>query len=220
MNVSYAVSQPASFSILAIFRVVTTVSDKVSFYINFNVPFPIQSGVQLIVTFPSTYPIIVSPSQKYASIQNQLFSSTYLAFTPTSTQMLIIGNNGNLNASLDQQIEFTQINNPPMVKSTDSFTITLKDSNNGNIATSTTQYIDASAITPGAISGSITFNTSVVQQTSSINFTFTPTHDLIVNATYAPRLIVTLPSTITMPSTCTLTSIQTISATTACSFSG
>lgn len=85
MNVSYAVSQPASFSTLAIFRVVTTVSDKVSFYINFNVPFPIQSGVQLIVTFPSTYPIIVSPSQKYASIQNQLFSSTYLAFTPTST---------------------------------------------------------------------------------------------------------------------------------------
>ena len=73
-----------------------------------------------------------------------------------------------------------------MVKSTDSFIITLKDVNQANIASDSVQYIDSSVITPGVISGGMVFNTSVVQQNSTINFTFTPTHDLIVNTTYAP----------------------------------
>jgi hypothetical protein len=94
-----------------------------------------------------------------------------------------------------------------MVRSTDSFTITLKDTNNANIAIDTSTYLDASVITSGNIVASAIFSTSVVQRASNIEFVFTPTHDLIKNASFNPVIKITLPSTIDMPGACVLTGV-------------
>lgn len=63
MNASYQVTQPASFSTLAITRINTTVSEKVSFYFLISLGFPVQTGAFLNITFPGTYPLILSPTQ-------------------------------------------------------------------------------------------------------------------------------------------------------------
>jgi hypothetical protein len=95
MNTTYQVTQPASFSTIAMTRIVKTVSERVSFYLVFNLPFPVQTGAYLQVTFPSTYTIIPTVTNQFASSTNKLFSSAYTAMTPTTTTILIQGNNGN-----------------------------------------------------------------------------------------------------------------------------
>ena len=123
------------------------------------------------------------------------------------------GTNKAVNASTYQFINFANIMNPDMVKSTGTFTFTLNDASSNVIARSAgTVNIPDTRIDPGTITmSSFLMSTSQVQAAAvSYTFDFVPAHDLKTNGTHTPKIVVEVPSGITLAASPTCSMSNTV----------
>ena len=191
----------------------------------FSLDFPIEVDCFIQLDFPSDYEASPATLTSHNAIltSNQLVSAVPSGFFQTSTTstITVVGSNGGVGGSVDQFIRYNTVTSPSLVKSTGFFTLTLRDVGNQIIATnSDTLYIDETDIDPGSMTATIGLTTDLVQETSvAYTFTFTPSHDLVDDATYDPKIVINLPAGLALPaqSTCSISSVTGLDAGYTCS---
>ena len=169
----------------------TVVSELTTFRVTFSIPLPMDANWGFDITFPSDIKItsfteingygvfgakVALLSKATIDTTNNKVSVTNAASTYTTTDF-------------DAIIEFVQITNPLSIKTTDSFSILLKTSSSNSIASLISGVTYTSTV--GSITSiAATADATVVGTSTSVLFSFKPTHKIPVSS----RIIVIIPT--------------------------
>lgn len=191
-SLSMKVSTPATIASGSTSATTTTVvSETTTFRLTFSLPIEMDANWTMEITFPSAITITsFSELNGYGvfGAKTSLLSKSTISTTNnrvTTTNAVTSYTTTDFSAI----VEFVSITNPQSTLPTDSFQISLKTSSGDSIATVT------SGITYTATTGTISSMTAVpdistVGVTTSVKFSFKPTHKIPVSS----RILVTLPT--------------------------
>jgi len=201
----------------------TIVQEKAVFRLQFRVPVPLNSGCIMEVTFPSDFTLSGADLTNVRGLG--LFGGARVL-----TGSLNVGNNTYtitdgcstyVSQDIDAILDFTSIENPDSIKTTDSVQIFIKDSTQFPIS-QLTSGITYTATT-GTLTGvTLTPENTIVSATTAITLRFLPAHSLIADDS---RIEIILPTDVSIteqsnPSTCSVSDLQFISPTVQCTVIG
>lgn len=211
-SLTLTASTPATIASASTSATTTTVvSESTTFRVTFSLPLPMDSGWGFEITFPSDIVISSFTAINGYSAFGAMVSLLSKTTIDTTNNKITVTNAATTytGTDFDAIIEFVQITNPLSIKTTNSFTVLLKTSAGNSIATISSGVTYTSTV--GTITSmSATADNTIVGTSTSVLFSFKPSHKIPVSS----RIIVTLPIEASIAAkdsaSCTLSSLSQI----------
>ena len=221
-SLTLQVSTPATIATGTTSAITTTmISESTTFRLTFSLPIQMDANWGMEITFPADITIVsFSEINGYGALGAKANLLATASVDTTNNKVTITNAvSSYTKTDFNAIVEFVSITNPSSTKTTDSFQLLLKTSSGASIATKTT------GITYTASEGSITAMSATPDATTvgistSVLFSFKPTHKIPVSSQLKVTIPVEASITAKDSTSCSLSNLSQIQLSATCTVSG